>query len=538
MANLALNGCSIDTLEEVASNFIDSEILDAYRSGLLREWLIDQGLDEEEARIGNLEDSDDVAILDGIIAALNLDMEMVKMARESLLAAAKQGKEAKEELCEPASVEIAERTIEAQSAESSSDLNSACVIDHEDEGHALEVVKRFLADKWVCRGLPPEVFRLLKKAASCYNVEALVLLGRFYENRWNIGKAIRCYHWAALRGFVEGEENIARCRENGIGLSLEEVESRKQFAKQFKDSLTTRGLKYLFGTDSVEVDNNKAFELFSKSAEKGDSEAGYWLGFCYENGCGVVKDEQMAFKAYKRSAAKGYGDAQNAVGIAYCFGRGVEKDDEIALKWFKKSADNGCAVGQLNLAYCFRNGDGCEQDEAAAMDMFRAAAENGNAKAQYELAQALRLGENCEQDQESAIEWYSKAAEQDNADALCVLGLCYHEGQGVETNLKLAEKYYRRAIKEGSDVAMYNLGLLLRDKAEDKGNGQLARESRKWLERAQEKGVDGAQEALENAWDLESSGAEIGADIYTTTAPSAGQMVGKALTAFGNWLVS
>jgi len=218
MANLALNGRSMDNLEEVASNFFDPEILDAYRSGLLHEWLIEYGYDSEASQIEKLEDREDAAVLDGIIAALNLDMEMVKMAREARIAAAKAEKEAKEELCESVSVEIAERTIKAESAESPCDLKSACVIDYKDESQVLEVVKRFLARKWGCRGLPPEVFRMLKKAASYYNVEALVLLGRFYENRWNIRKAVRCYHWADLHGSVEGDENLVRCCENGIKL--------------------------------------------------------------------------------------------------------------------------------------------------------------------------------------------------------------------------------------------------------------------------------------------------------------------------------
>ncbi|CAI2179126.1 13898_t:CDS:2 [Funneliformis geosporum] len=84
----------------------------------------------------------------------------------------------------------------------------------------------------------------------------------------------------------------------------------------------------------TEIDSNKAIELFERS---GLNIALYRLAD-HHNQCGNL---QEAFELYTRSAEKGYVISQQIVGEFYYSGRVPQKDHEIALKWYKKYQNGG-----------------------------------------------------------------------------------------------------------------------------------------------------------------------------------------------------
>jgi hypothetical protein len=61
----------------------------------------------------------------------------------------------------------------------------------------------------------------------------------------------------------------------------------------------------------VPQDRNKAFTLYQKAVEQGDSHALAQLGVLYENGWGVAQDEHKAVELYKK--AMEHGDALGRV---------------------------------------------------------------------------------------------------------------------------------------------------------------------------------------------------------------------------------
>ena len=65
--------------------------------------------------------------------------------------------------------------------------------------------------------------------------------------------------------------------------------------------------------------------MFQAASEQGHAYGQYNLGYCYENGVGVEKDEQKAIKLYRKSAEQGYIKAQNKIYI-------LEYDDRSKLK--------------------------------------------------------------------------------------------------------------------------------------------------------------------------------------------------------------
>ena len=51
MANLVLNGKSIDSIDDIAENFVEEDALREFQSGSLTAWLDEYGYEDELARV-------------------------------------------------------------------------------------------------------------------------------------------------------------------------------------------------------------------------------------------------------------------------------------------------------------------------------------------------------------------------------------------------------------------------------------------------------------------------------------------------------
>ena len=98
------------------------------------------------------------------------------------------------------------------------------------------------------------------------------------------------------------------------------------------------------------------FQLFAQkasdyraAAERGNAEAQYNLGLCYEKGDGVEENYYQAVYWYKKAAERGYIDAQFNLGVCYDYGKGVEQDYVQAAYWYKKAAEQGDAMAKEAL---------------------------------------------------------------------------------------------------------------------------------------------------------------------------------------------
>ena len=77
----------------------------------------------------------------------------------------------------------------------------------------------------------------------------------------------------------------------------------------------------------INIDKQKAVELYQKAANLGDEVAQYNLALMYKNGVGIEKDVDKAIYWYEHSAKQGYQNAQNQ------------------LKKLKKLRNNSCKIG-------------------------------------------------------------------------------------------------------------------------------------------------------------------------------------------------
>ena len=178
---------------------------------------------------------------------------------------------------------------------------------------------------------------------------------------------------------------------------------------------------YQHGKGGKSVDYAKAMKYYHIAAERGNTDAMNDIGFMYERGLGVTKDDAEATKWYRKAAEQGNASGQNNFGIMYRDGLGVEKDYVEAVKWYRKAAEQGHAGGQLNLGYMYEKGYGVTKDNA------------------------------------EAVKWYRKAAEQGDAIAQCNLGICYQYGRGVSIDLTQAKYWYEKAAAQGYEKAKKQL---------------------------------------------------------------------------------
>ena len=93
-------------------------------------------------------------------------------------------------------------------------------------------------------------------------------------------------------------------------------------------------------------------EEFRAKAEQGDAQAQFNLGFCYDNGMGVVKDEAEAVKWYRKAAEQGDAKAQVHLGIWYDDGTGVVKDETKAAKGYRKAQGSSCLACGTAVNFC------------------------------------------------------------------------------------------------------------------------------------------------------------------------------------------
>lgn len=119
-------------------------------------------------------------------------------------------------------------------------------------------------------------------------------------------------------------------------------------------------------------DGNKeeAYDLYRRSAERGEPRAFFRAGYSYEMGEGVSKDATRAAQYYQRALAAPIqvkANSANRLGMFYYDGKGVERDYAKAFQLLKWAEDNGAGPQFYYLGACYANGQGTQQDYAKAL---------------------------------------------------------------------------------------------------------------------------------------------------------------------------
>ncbi|GBC05765.1 hypothetical protein RclHR1_06410002 [Rhizophagus clarus] len=183
------------------------------------------------------------------------------------------------------------------------------------------------------------------------------------------------------------------------------------------NSLLLLGVFNHFGIQ-INVNKQKAFELYQKAANLRNVSGINNLGFCYRDGIGTNINELKAFELFQKAANLGSAYGIYNLGNCYYRGLGIGSDKQKAFELYQKSANLGNTLGMTNLGNCYYCGFGISSDKQKAFELYQKAANLGNYLAQNNLASVYGNGKGVKKDVNQAIYWYKKSAEQGYQKAL------------------------------------------------------------------------------------------------------------------------
>ena len=111
------------------------------------------------------------------------------------------------------------------------------------------------------------------------------------------------------------------------------------------------GLNLFEGLNGSVQDREAAFPFFKQAAARGNADAQYRLGHCYEFGFGTPKEPAKAREAYEQAAKQGHTEALFRLGNCHYVGLGTPQDYARALECFRKAAEQGNADALMSVGF-------------------------------------------------------------------------------------------------------------------------------------------------------------------------------------------
>ena len=102
------------------------------------------------------------------------------------------------------------------------------------------------------------------------------------------------------------------------------------------------------------------------------------LGLLYENGWGVLQDDEQAYLWYTRAAHQGDVEAQTSVALMLAKGLGTRRNSGAALRWFQRAARQGHVAAWAHIGHLYRAGEGVPRDYVSSYAWYGIAAAGGH----------------------------------------------------------------------------------------------------------------------------------------------------------------
>ena len=226
----------------------------------------------------------------------------------------------------------------------------------------------------------------------------------------------------SIEWFKNGSDrNLTLCMNSLAHIYLSEDSALQKFHNPQKGvELIKKAMKHLDGDayanmgwlyqegKYMEKDDQKALELYKKATDLSSSGGAFQLGQCYIEGIGCEKNYEEAVKAWEKAVELGNGSAANNL-FCYYYGTAYDKkkkDKEKAKKYLIKGAELGDSYAQMNLAWFYFNG-----------------------------SDILKKNDN------QGFIYAKRAADQGQADAIEMVANCYERGIGTNRDPQKAEEY-------------------------------------------------------------------------------------------------
>ena len=206
-------------------------------------------------------------------------------------------------------------------------------------------------------------------------------------------------------------------------------------------------------------------------------------------------DTARTFQAFISAAERGDNYAMMALYIAYLNGNGTTIDTPTAKSWLQKAANAGnvCAMYYMGIMNYSKADTPGKLDNTLAAKWFLKAAENGYTEGMTHIAILYYYGLGVKKDQPKGIQWFKKAAEKGDALAMNNLGLACMTGAGVTMDFKKGAEWFTKAAHLYYANSMYYLG-----RAYENGIGaeQDYKKAMEWYLKAAAKGNEAAMDSI------------------------------------------
>ncbi len=227
---------------------------------------------------------------------------------------------------------------------------------------------------------------IIQKAADVGSPEALVLLGRCYQEGVGVPKdrilAAEEYLRAARMDSRHALTLLLHLvREDGFP---EEVES---LAKKGNNdaAFVWVGLTEL-GLDQ-RISDSQAFHLLVGAADHGNIPSLIELGRCYYTGQWTKPDPVMGRKCWLHAVALGSREAKIRLAAAAIIADSNSTDSSVAdtIGILSSASNDGSLLARVALGYCYQNGIGVPQSTPEAVKLYRECAQRGSQTAYHAL---------------------------------------------------------------------------------------------------------------------------------------------------------
>ena len=226
MANLVLNGRSIDSIDDIAENFVEADVLRVFSNGSLVSWLDEYGYDDELEHVRSIRQTvTSTRVLADIREALNLDDSVIARAnakrdeqqrKEEAARKVREEQQKREEeerrrkeveerkrLKEEAELREIENRRKDEAERQREELEERRRREREDKDRQeREETQRLLnmdLKKVSAAKSPQEAFEIYKKAADAGNVHAAAYLARCYYDGTGVEKDLKsAIYWAEV----------------------------------------------------------------------------------------------------------------------------------------------------------------------------------------------------------------------------------------------------------------------------------------------------------------------------------------------------
>lgn len=136
-----------------------------------------------------------------------------------------------------------------------------------------------------------------------------------------------------------------------------------------------------------------AYSWYLKAAKDGDAEGNCMIGYIYDIGLWLSRDEEVAYSYYAKAADTNDFDVITALALRFQIGKNIQKEEEVAANIFEVIAERGDMLAQYRIGLCYLNGLGRERNKEIALKWLGKAIKQGCEEAKEALKDVRSLKE-------------------------------------------------------------------------------------------------------------------------------------------------